>query len=313
MSIANLLKVTFGEDINKYLDDDDVTEVYLNDDKKLWVDTFSKGRVFTGIEIDPQRSKNIILLIANHIGTEVNSYSPIISGELPETGYRFEGSIPPVNANSAFNIRKKALKIFSLEEYVKNEIMSQNQFQVICEAIKNHQNILIDGGTGSGKTTLANALLKKMKEIQDQENFLERIVILEDTQELQCDCKDRLFLRTSDTVSIRDLLKSTLRRTPTRIVIGEIRDGAALNLLKAWNTGHPGGLCTIHANSPLEALEQLESYISEVSVMPQQKTISKAVNLVIDIQRETLKRVVKGIVKVKGLDDKGKYILEEVA
>lgn len=304
--LISILNISLGNEVVEYLNNDDIVEIYVNDDNKLWIDTLSRGREYTGIEVNPQSTKNVIFLVASSVNTEVNPVSPIISAELPGTGSRFEGSIPPVVKNPTFNIRKKAIRIFSLQDYVDSGIMTENQYNVICEAVKKRENILVAGGTGSGKTTLCNAIIKEMSIYED------RIVIIEDTQELQCSCQDRVFLRTSDTVTIRDLLKSTLRRRPDRIVIGEIRDGAALNLLKAWNTGHPGGISTIHANSALEALDQLESYISEVSLQPQQKTISKVVNLIINIKKEGLKRVISEIVKVEGLDLKGNYIIKEV-
>lgn len=304
--LISILNISLGSEVVEYLNNDDVIEIYVNDDNKLWIDTLSKGRKYTGIEVNPQSTKNVIFLVASSVNTEVNPVNPIISAELPGTGNRFEGSIPPVVKNPTFNIRKKAIRIFSLQDYVTTGTMTENQYNVICEAVKRRENILVAGGTGSGKTTLCNAIIKEMA------RYEERIVIIEDTQELQCSCEDKVFLRTSDTVDERALLKSTLRRRPDRIIIGEIRDGAALNLLKAWNTGHPGGICTIHANSALDALGQLESYISEVSLLPQQKTISKVVNLIINIKKEGLKRVISEIVRVEGLDSKGNYIIKEV-
>lgn len=304
--LISILNISLGKEVVEYLTNDDVIEIYVNDDNKLWIDTLSAGRKYTGIEVNPQSTKNVIFLVASSVDTEVNPVNPIISAELPGTGNRFEGSIPPVVKNPTFNIRKKAIKIFSLQDYVDSGIMTENQYNVICEAVKKRENILVAGGTGSGKTTLCNAIIKEIAQYE------ERIVIIEDTQELQCSCQDKTFLKTSDTVDERALLKSTLRRRPDRIIIGEIRDGAALNLLKAWNTGHPGGVSTIHANSALDALGQLESYISEVSLLPQQKTISKVINLVINIKKEGLKRVISEIVKVEGLDLKGNYITKEV-
>lgn len=304
--LLNILNISLGPEVVDYLNNDDVIEIYLNDDKKLWIDTLSQGRKFTGLEIKEQDSKNVIFLIASAINTEVNELKPIVSAEMPGTGNRFEGSLPPVVKSPTFNIRKKAIKIFSLREYVDNEALSEKQYEAICKAVKERKNIIVCGGTSSGKTTLCNAILKEISLYDD------RVVIIEDMQELQCSCQDKVFLRTSDTVDMRDLLKSTLRRRPDRIIIGEIRDGAALNLLKAWNTGHPGGISTIHANSCLEALGQLESYISEVSLQPQQKTISRVVNLIINIKKEGTKRVISQIIEVLGLDEKGNYQIKDI-
>lgn len=301
------LLISMGEEVINLLNDKNVIEIYLNDNKKLWIDTLSEGRKFTGIEIDPQTSKNIIYLIANSVNAEVNEQNPTIDAELPtENGERFSGLLPPVVKNPSFAIRKKAIKIFSLEDYVKNGIMTEQQLEIIKNAAKNRENMLVVGGTSTGKTTLTNAIIKEISKYKD------RLILIEDTQELQCETEDRLFLRSTDHVTIRKLLTQTLRLRPDRIIIGEIRDGAALNLIKAWNTGHPGGVCTLHANSSLEGLEQLESYISEVSMQEQKKTISKTVNLVINIRKIGLERKIYEILKLNGLDENGNYIYEYI-
>jgi len=304
-NVIKLLEQSFGTEIMGFLNDKDVIEVYLNDNQDLWIDTLSKGRKKTGIRISYDDSLRINTLVAGAVGTEINMKNPLVTAELPIGGSRFQGEIPPTVKNPIFNIRKKAIKIFSLEEYVDNEVMTEKQYESICKAVKEKKNILVIGGTSSGKTTLCNAIINEMAKYQ------ERMIIIEDTQELQCACDDRVFLRTSDTVTIRDLLKATLRMRPDRISIGEIRGGAALDLLKAWNSGHPGGICTIHADSPRAGLDQLEQYISEVSISPQQKMISRVAHVLVFIKREGLKRVIESIAEVKGYKD-GEYILEEV-
>lgn len=304
--LLDTLLISFGSEINNYLKDPDVIEIYLNDDKKLWIDTLSSGRKYTGIEIDPQTARNIIYLVASSVETEANEHNPIIDAELPGNGERFAGILPPVVKNPSFAIRKKAIKIFTLEDYIKSNIMTERQYNIICEAVKNRENMLVVGGTSTGKTTLTNAIINEMSK------YPNRLIIIEDTQELQCSAEDRLFLRSTDYATIRRLLMATLRLRSDRIIIGEIRDGAALNLIKAWNTGHPGGICTLHANSALEGLEQLESYISEVSIQEQKKTISKAVNLVINIRKIGTQRKIHEIIKITGLDDKGNYLYENI-
>lgn len=304
-NVIKLLEQSFGTEIMGFLNDKDVIEVYLNDDQNLWIDTLSEGRKKTGIRISYDDSLRINTLVAGAVGTEINMKNPLVTAELPIGGSRFQGEIPPTVKNPIFNIRKKAIKIFSLEEYVNNEVMTEKQYESICKAVKEKKNILVIGGTSSGKTTLCNAIINEMAKYQ------ERMIIIEDTQELQCACDDRVFLRTSDTVTIRDLLKATLRMRPDRISIGEIRGGAALDLLKAWNSGHPGGICTIHADSPRAGLDQLEQYISEVSISPQQKMISRVAHVLVFIKREGLKRKIGSIAEVKGYKD-GEYILEEV-
>lgn len=304
-NVIKLLEQSFGPVIMGFLNDKDVIEVYLNDNQDLWIDTLSKGRKKTGIRISYDDSLRINTLVAGAVGTEINMKTPRVKAELPIGGSRFQGEIPPIVQNPTFNIRKKAIKIFTLEEYVDNGTMTEKQYHSICKAVQEKKNILVIGGTSSGKTTLCNAIINEMAKYQ------ERMIIIEDTQELQCSCEDRVFLRTSDTVTMKDLLEDTLRMRPDRISIGEIRGGAALDLLKAWNSGHPGGICTIHADSPRAGLDQLEQYISEVSVSPQQKMISRVAHILVFIKREGLKRVIGSIAEVKGYKD-GEYILEEV-
>lgn len=304
-NVIKLLEQSFGPVIMGFLNDKDVIEVYLNDNQDLWIDTLSKGRKKTGIRISYDDSLRINTLVAGAVGTEINMKTPRVKAELPIGGSRFQGEIPPIVQNPTFNIRKKAIKIFTLEEYVDNGTMTEKQYHSICKAVQEKKNILVIGGTSSGKTTLCNAIINEMAKYQ------ERMIIIEDTQELQCACEDRVFLRTSDTVTMKDLLEDTLRMRPDRISIGEIRGGAALDLLKAWNSGHPGGICTIHADSPRAGLDQLEQYISEVSVSPQQKMISRVAHILVFIKREGLKRVIGSIAEVKGYKD-GEYVLEEV-
>lgn len=304
-NVIKLLEQSFGPVIMGFLNDKDVIEVYLNDNQDLWIDTLSEGRKKTGIKMSFEDGMRINTLVAGAVGTEINMKTPRVKAELPIGGSRFQGEIPPVVKNPTFNIRKKAIKIFTLEEYVDNGTMTEKQYHSICKAVQEKKNILVIGGTSSGKTTLCNAIINEMAKYQ------ERMIIIEDTQELQCACEDRVFLRTSDTVTMKDLLEDTLRMRPDRISIGEIRGGAALDLLKAWNSGHPGGICTIHADSPRAGLDQLEQYISEVSVSPQQRMISRVAHILVFIKREGLKRVIGSIAEVKGYKN-GEYVLEEV-
>lgn len=306
-NLLDLLEISLGKEVLSYLAKDTVTEITMNDDGTVWIDTLDKGWVLTDIRLEEEAVYSIIALVANSVNQEVTIQTPIVSAELPGSGFRFEGNIPGISSRSVFNIRKYSILNFILDDYVKANIMSENQKKVIEEAVKFHRNILVVGGTGSGKTTLCNAILSEIAKYE------ERIIIIQDTNELKCACPNRLFLRSNQYVSMRDLLTSTLRRTPRRIVIGEVRDGAALNVLKAWNTGHPGGLCTLHADSAELGLFQLEGYVSEVSQNSQRDTIARTVDLIVDLQKEGVGRKVRGIIQVEGLDDSGNYILKNIA
>ena len=298
-NLLSLLEISLGKKIMEYMNDKDIIEIMKNDDGKVFGDSLTKGEFYI-CDMDSVAAENIVKLVANHVNQEVTPENPLVSAELPGSGFRFEGNIPPVSKTSAFNIRKHSSLIFTLDDYVNSKIMKSG--------IKDRKNILVVGGTKSGKTTLCNALLEEIAQ------YNQRVIIIQDTNELQCNCENVLYLRATETVPIRRLLTSTLRRTPTRIVIGEVRDGAALNILKAWNTGHPGGVCTLHADSAERGLLQLESYIMEVSRDPQRDTIARTVNMVINLQLDGLSRKVKEIIELEGYDyDTRKYLFRQIA
>lgn len=306
-NLLSLLEISLGKKIMEYMNDKDIIEIMKNDDGKVFGDSLTKGEFYI-CDMDSVAAENIVKLVANHVNQEVTPENPLVSAELPGSGFRFEGNIPPVSKTSAFNIRKHSSLIFTLDDYVNSKIMTQEQANVIKRGIKDRKNILVVGGTKSGKTTLCNALLEEIAQ------YNQRVIIIQDTNELQCNCENVLYLRATETVPIRRLLTSTLRRTPTRIVIGEVRDGAALNILKAWNTGHPGGVCTLHADSAERGLLQLESYIMEVSRDPQRDTIARTVNMVINLQLDGLSRKVKEIIELEGYDyETRKYLFKQVA
>jgi P-type conjugative transfer ATPase TrbB len=205
--------------------------------------------------------ERIVRLVAHHVGAEVHAEKPRVSAELPETGERFEGLLPPVVAAPAFAIRKPAVAVFTLDDYVAAGIMLAGQAGALRAAVAARKNILVAGGTSTGKTTLTNALLAKIAGTSD------RVVLIEDTRELQCRAPNLVALRTKDGVaSLSDLVRSSLRLRPDRIPIGEVRGAEALDLLKAWGTGHPGGIGTIHAGTALGALRRLDQLIQEAVV-----------------------------------------------
>ena len=278
--VLDSLKHNLGSVVTQALDDDNVIEVMLNPDGKLWLDTFDKGMVEVST-ISASSAAGILSQVASMLGTVVTKDHPIIEGELPIDGSRFEGLFPPVVANPTFTIRKKAIKIFTLEDYVNAGIMTLKQKQLICNAITNRKNILVVGGTGSGKTTLTNAILAELADISGED----RLVIIEDTNELQCMAANIVPLRTNQITNMQDLLKATMRLRPDRIIVGEVRGGEALALLKAWNTGHPGGVCTVHANSCDGGLVRLQQLIAEVVPSPMDDLIKEAIDVIIFIKK----------------------------
>lgn len=302
-NLLDLLHISLGKEIMKYMSDPEINEIMANCDGKVFVDHYKNGMYYV-CDISPEKARNVVTLVANHVNKEVTEKDPIVSAELPGSGFRFEGNIPPVTISSTFNIRKYSILDLDLNSYVEANIMTKRQVEIIKEAVKEHRNILVVGGTGSGKTTLCNAILNEMAK------YNERIIIIQDTNELKCKVENRVFLRSTMWTSIRNLLYTTLRRTPTRIIIGEVRDGVALNLIKAWNTGHSGGLCTLHADSASLGLMQLESYISEATSASQEIAIVNTIDLVIDIQRHGPKREVRKIIELKGCKVNGMTYLK---
>lgn len=243
------------------------------------------------------------------LGKTTNSSSPICEGELPIDGSRFEGLVPPLVAAPSFSIRKRASKLIRLDQYVIDGILTETAQDFILESVAERKNILISGGTGSGKTTLTNAILAAV--VDEHPN--DRIITIEDTYELQCAAKNTVPLHTSTDVSMQDLLKATLRLRPDRIIVGEVRGSEALSLLKAWNTGHPGGCCTVHSNDPASALQRIESLASEGTAgtkhLPQ--LIASAVDVVIQIARAPAGRAVTHVAKVLSFDGNS-YITENL-
>lgn len=293
----DMLLTAFGDDIAKLMLDPKVIEIMLNPDGKLWAEAIGRGKFFTGIILDAHQVANIIKLVAAYRHNIADIENPEVSCELPESGARFQGWLPPVVDAPTFTIRKKATEIFTLDDYVANKSLLPEQAAMLRQAVKDRKNILIAGGTASGKTTFANALLNELKD------SLERIIILEDLPELQINVADYVKLRTSDTKNMRDLVKGVLRMRPDRIIIGEVRDGAALELLKAWNTGHPGGICTIHANSPQSTISRLEDLIQEaVSTVPK-RLIEQAIDIIVFMQRDE-----SGNYKVANIYEYGKAV-----
>lgn len=271
----DMLKTALGVEIVHFLEQDDVIEIMVNPDGGLWLDTLSQGKHATDLVLPENQRLNIIKLIASSNNLLINEDNPEIACELPFAAARFQGWVEPVSAHPTFTLRKKARALHTLEDYLQKGWITQKQMDCLRKAIQSRLNILIAGGTGSGKTTFANALLNELANSED------RIIVLEDLPELQISSKDHVALKTSGKITMRDLVKGSLRMRPDRIMIGEVRDGAALDLLKAWNTGHPGGLCTLHANSASSVLARLEDLILEsVSRVPQ-RLIQEALDIVL--------------------------------
>ncbi|MBY3294497.1 P-type conjugative transfer ATPase TrbB [Rhizobium laguerreae] len=302
--LVRKLQEALGDQLCVALDDATVVEIMLNPDGKLFIERLGHGVAPAG-EMSSAAAEMVIGTVAHALQSEVDTEQPIISGELPIGGHRFEGLLPPVVAKPAFTIRRRASRLIPLEDYVRTGVMTEYQASTIRSAISARLNIVISGGTGSGKTTLANAVIAEIVKSAPED----RLVILEDTAEIQCAAENAVLLHTSVSIDMARLLKSTMRLRPDRIVVGEVRDGSALTLLKAWNTGHPGGVATIHSNTAMSALRRLEQLTAEASQQPMHEVIGEAVDLVISIERTPRGRLVRDIIQVERFIN-GQYEIE---
>ena len=306
-----LMERYLGRDVVEAFADDDVTELYVNaHDGLLRLDTHVRGKVSTGTRLQATRIEQFLGAVASFHGDPLGPTAPSVQAELPHgtlKGARLQGFVPPLVPHACFVVRKPAQRVFRLANYVSTGVMTLQQKDAVETAVRDHENILVAGGTGSGKTTLCNALLLEMTDQFPRE----RVVVLEDTGELQCRADDYLALRTSDEVSLSDLVRFTLRCTPDRIVVGEVRDAAALDLLDAWATGHPGGCATVHATTARGALHRLDRLAQRANVPPQHALVAEAVGVVLLVEGGNAGRRVREVVRVLGHDGTD-YELEPV-
>jgi len=299
-----MLRTALGPAITDWLEDPAIVEIMLNPDGRLWIDRLAGGLADTGERLSAADGERIVRLVAHHVGAEVHPASPRVSAELPGSGERFEGLLPPVVASPAFAIRKPAVALLTLRDYATVGIMTGQEAEVLRHAVMQRRNVLVAGGTSTGKTTLVNALLAEVAATCD------RVVLIEDTRELQCKAPNLVALRTKDGVaSLSELVRSSLRLRPDRIPIGEVRGAEALDLLKAWGTGHPGGIGTIHAGSALGALRRLEQLIQEAVITVPRALIAETIDLIAVLAGRGAERRLVELATVEGLGGDGDYVV----
>ncbi len=323
MSENRVLDQVGGPDLANLLNRDDVTEIYVNDDGFIRYEAHEEGKVKTKFHLDPGKIKAIIELVAGQVHKIVNEDIPSISAEIQGYGARFQGEVPPVVRQPQFNIRKRAIKIFTLQSYVDNGTLSQKYKDYIDSAILARKNILVVGGTGTGKTTFLNAILDSISKLSP----FHRIISLEDLPELQCPSDDYSPMFTKQDTgkdgikyNMTRLLADCMRRSPDRIIVGEVRDGAAYTMLKAWNTGHPGGACTVHANDAVAGLTRIKSLAQEDEDAKGdlKELIGEAINVVISIVHVPLpdgrkERKIQDIIEVERYDSAhDEYVLRHI-
>lgn len=306
------LQENLGPELMEYMTDNNVTELMVNPDCSLWVDTFSKGCIDTGIKLAPEKTRQIIYCVASLTNQIIDEdKAPFLQAEIPDShlfdSCRFQGELPSIVTSPSFNIRKHPKVILTFDDYIRSGTITSEQVQVIKQAIRDHQNIVIAGGTNSGKTTFTNSCLVPVGDMDD------RVVLLEDTPELRCAAKNCISLRTTENVSMNQLLRITLRLSPNRIIVGEVRGEETFTLLTAWSTGHRGGITTVHSDSAIDTLYRLQEAIELVSMSPQQRKIGRAIDVVVYLRKSDRRRFVEEIISVEGFDQsKGEYITRRI-
>lgn len=323
MRLHEKLRRELGSSVLDALADPRIAEIMLNPDGRLWIDELGVGMRDTGARIEVAQAENLLGTIAAMLGTVIAPDRPILEGELPLDGSRLCGLLPPVTSAPAFCIRKPAAAVFSIADYVRagildgkrpalsageEDVPARGHAAALRHAIRMRQNILVVGGTQSGKTTLSNGLLH---ELNAADGTTQRAIIIEDTRELRCTLPNCVALRTTDAIDMTRLVRTALRLRPDRIIVGEVRGPEALAMLKAWNTGHPGGIATVHGNGAHAGLIRLEQLVQEAGVPPQGALIAEAVDLLVAIVRIPHGRRVTEVARVRGFSSSG-YVLEHI-
>jgi type IV secretion system protein TrbB len=297
-----LLRRQLGPQLLAAIADPAITDILVNEDGRAWFEAHGKGMFEAGFSLPPSQVESLVGTVAAALGTVADADHPIVEGELPIDRIRFEGFRPPVVRRPCLAMRKPARVLYTLDDYVRAGIITEGQAGIFREAIDRRENIVIGGGTGSGKTTLGGALINEMVARSDPN---ERYVIIEDTLEIQCRAQNVVQLRTAEAADLTRLVRATMRLRPDRIIIGEVRGAEALGLLKAWATGHPGGVTTVHANSARGVLTRLSSLVQEAGVPPQPELIAETIKLIAFIVRTASGWHVTELVRVDGYDARG--------
>jgi type IV secretion system protein TrbB len=302
-----LLRRQLGPQLLAAIADPTITDIIINEDGRVWFEAHGKGLFAAGFSLPESQRESLIGSVAAALGTVADADHPIVEGELTIERIRFEGLRPPVVRHVCVAMRKPAQVLYTLDDYVRDRIINETQAEIFRRAIDGRENIVIGGGAGSGKTTLGGALINEMVARSDPN---ERYVIIEDTLEIQCRAQNLVQLHTAEAADLTRLVRATMRLRPDRIVIGEVRGAEALGLLKAWATGHPGGVTTVHANSAPAVLTRLSSLVQEAGVPLQPELIAETIKLIAFIVRTPMGRRVTEIVRLEGYDAREGFKLQ---
>lgn len=308
----NYLWEKLGSTIQEALQNDEIFEIMLNPDGKLWLKHQKQGNIFAGT-LNEHAAGAFAHAIAHFQNKYLNSETPYLDATLPFNGERVNITIPPITDKTSFNIRKKAKLVYTLNDYIDSKIMSKEQARILTKAIRHRKNILVSGSPASGKTTFTNALIDFMAKIIPPG---QRVLLLEQVTELQCSVKNVKAMLTSDGIHMNTLLWIAMRSSPDRIIIGEVRDSAALDMLKAWNTGCPGGIATIHANNPQAAIQRVLDLSCEAITNPPYTLAAEALDLIVQIKSDPehpAGRKISSIVQINSFENKtGEFQLTQL-
>lgn len=289
---------------------DDVADVMVNPDGRVFVERVGEQIVATDLVIEPSQALALIKTLATMTGAaKVLEESPSLAARVPGLGWRFQGLVPPVVPAPTISLRKPASRVYPLLDYLSAGKLSPGHYEALREAVRERHNIIVVGGTGSGKTTLTNAILNEVALLTPSD----RVIFIEDTEELRCASENHVAMKATRHISMHALLRDSLRMRPDRIIVGEVRGAEALVVLKAWNTGHPGGVTTLHANSARGGLDKIEKLAAEgtAGYVPRHE-VAAAVQWVVYCERRSGNRRVAEVIKVNGLQTNGEYECCEV-
>ena len=302
-----MLKREMGAEIFECLKDPDVENICLNGtDNQVRVNRRGSGWSVL-MTMGKSQANSFISTVASLSDKIINDRQPTIEARLPD-GNRFTGYLGSIATGPGFSIRRRAAVIHTLADYVASETLSPEHHTLIVRAVKQRLNIIVAGDTGTGKTTLTNAILHTISEITPDH----RLLIMEDTPELQCASENHELFVSTVHFGLEDIIKLSLRSIPDRLIVGEIRDGvAAWALLNAWYTGHAGGLSTLHATDGEGVLERLEIILNREG-SASGKMIASVCNLIVFIEKNQptkSKRRVTELLFVKGYEA-GQYVID---
>lgn len=294
--ISNVGEVT--RDFHEYFSDPLTTDVIINPNQQAFV-SYANGKKVSLGKYDARRTWTIIATIATALERTITELNPTVLGRIPGTPHRITMSIPPTTKGPMVAIRCHGKEVRPLASYVAQGVITAEQFHQLQEDIQERKNIIVTGATGSGKTTFLNALLAETQRMTPHDRV---VTIEEESEELLCPLEDTTSLYTCESREMQELVQFALRSQPTRIVIGEVRTASAWQLVKAWRTGHRGGLTTIHADYGVnDAIQRMRDMVSEARMTVSAQSLKKLMHVIVHLRCEQGRRTYERFETTKGI------------